>query len=172
MANLVLSGDDILRLLSGNPPLIEDMPDAQQQVQPNGVDLTVRDVALITSTGAIDLSNKDRVLSSVSPLTFDNLGRIHLVPGCYLITYNEIVHLPRSLMALGFPRSSLTRCGVTVHTAIWDAGYSGRSQSLLVVYNSQGFHLYQNARVLQLIFLHLGSEVAEGYKGIFHGENI
>ena len=93
------------------------------------------------------------------------------MPGAYVITYNEIVHLPNNVMALARPRSSLLRCGVTVGTAVWDAGYSGRSQSLLVVHNTQGFRLQQNARIVQLVFLHLTGET-EGYQGAYQEENI
>jgi len=107
----------------------------------------------------------------LAPLVFDGLGFIDLMPGAYIITYNEIVHLPKNIMALGRPRSSLLRCGVTVDTAVWDAGYSGRSQSLMVVYNPQGFRLQRNARVAQLIFLRL-SRKTEGYHGAYQGENI
>ena len=147
------------------------MPDKDNQVQPNGVDLTIKDVAMFSSAGTIPVDNKDRVLSSVSPLIFDGLDRLDLLPGCYLITCNEIVNLPRNIMALAYPRSSLLRCGVSVHTAIWDAGYSGRSQSLMVVYNPQGIRIYRNARFIQLVFFYLSKEVEEGYKGVFQNEN-
>ena len=93
------------------------------------------------------------------------------MPAAYIITYNEIVHLPKNVMALATPRSSLLRCGVTINTAVWDAGYSGRSQSLMVVYNPQGFRLQRNARVLQLVFFELTGET-EGYQGVYQGENI
>ena len=106
----------------------------------------------------------------MSPLIFDGLGFIDLLPGVYSITYNEIVNLPGNVMALATPRSSLLRCGVTVNTAVWDAGYSGRSQSLLVVYHPQGFRLQKNARVLQLVFIRLTGETA-GYRGVYQGEN-
>jgi dUTP pyrophosphatase len=49
----------------------------------------------------------------------------------------------------------LLRCGVTVNTAVWDAGYSGRSESLLVVYQPEGFDLQKNARIVQLVFFQL-----------------
>jgi len=68
--------------------------------------------------------------------------------------------------------SSLLRCGVSIHNAVWDAGYSGRSQSLMVVYNPQGFRLYRNARIVQMVFFFLSREVAQGYQGMFQGENI
>jgi dUTP pyrophosphatase len=88
-----------------------------------------------------------------------------------MITYNEIVHLPKDIMALGRPRSSLLRCGVSVGTAVWDAGYEGRSQSLLVVHHPQGFRVQKNARIIQLVFLTLTGESA-GYTGVYQGENI
>ena len=50
-------------------------------------------------------------------------------------------------MALGRPRSSLLRCGASLHTAVWDAGYRGRSQSLLVVHHPAGLRLGRDARV-------------------------
>ena len=74
-------------------------------------------------------------------------------------------------MDLARPRSSLLRCGVTVGTAVWDAGYSGRSQSLMVIYNPQGIRLQKNARIIQLVFFQLTQET-EGYRGIYQGENI
>jgi len=167
----VLSRQDIQRLLKKKPPLIEGCIDLEKQLQPNGIDLTLRQIALLQSSGRIAAEDSQRVISELSPLVFDGLGFIDLVPGAYIITYNEVVHLPKNIMALARPRSSLLRCGVTVGTAVWDAGYSGRSQSLMVVYNPQGFRLQQNARIAQLIFMRL-SQKTEGYQGAYQGENI
>jgi len=115
--------------------------------------------------------DSQRLVSDLAPLVFDGLDFIDLVPGAYSITYNEIIHLPKNVMALATPRSSLLRCGVTVNTAVWDAGYSGRSQSLMVVYNPQGFRLQRNARIVQIVFLQLTKET-EGYQGAYQGENV
>jgi dUTP pyrophosphatase len=167
----VLSQREIRRLLNKKPPLIEGCTDLEKQLQPNGVDLTLREIALLQSPGRIATEDNQRLVSALAPLVFDGLGFIDLVPGAYIITYNEIVHMPKNIMALGRPRSSLLRCGVTVGTAVWDAGYSGRSQSLMVVYNPQGFRLQQNARITQLIFLRL-SQNTKGYQGAYQGENI
>jgi dUTP pyrophosphatase len=168
----VLSREDILKMLGGSPPLVENLCDAQQQVQPNGIDLTLKEIALLGSPGSLGPGPEGRALSSTSPLTFDALGRVDLLPGCYMVTYNEVINLSKYIMALAMPRSSLLRCGVSIHNAVWDAGYSGRSQSLMVVYNPQGFRLYRDSRIVQLVFLILSSEVAQGYQGMFQGENI
>ena len=167
----VLSRQEIQRLLKKKPPLIEGCINIEKQLQPNGVDLTLRDIALLQSPGRIAVEDNQRLVSDLAPLVFDGTGFIDLFPSAYIITYNEIVHLPPNIMALGRPRSSLLRCGVTIGTAVWDAGYSGRSQSLMIVYNPQGFRLQQNARVAQLIFMRM-SQKTKGYQGTYQGENI
>jgi dUTP pyrophosphatase len=167
----VLTGQDIRYLLNQDPPLVEGWADLEAQLQANGFDLTLREVALPQSAGKIMVANSQRKVPELAPLWFDDLDSIELVPGTYIITYNEIVHLPNNIMALAQPRSSLLRCGVTVNTAVWDAGYSGRSQSLLVVYNPRGLRLQRNARLIQLVFFKLTGET-EGYRGAYQGGNI
>ncbi|MFC1917928.1 deoxyuridine 5'-triphosphate nucleotidohydrolase [Chloroflexota bacterium] len=166
----VLSQHEIRRLLQQEPPLVEDWLNLEEQVQVNGFDLTLREVAMLQSAGRIGVTNDERLLPDLAPLMFDSMGYLELIPGIYIITFNEIVHLPKNVMALGRPRSSLLRCGVNVGTAVWDAGYSGRSQSLLIVYNPQGFRLQRNSRVLQLVFWQLTQET-EGYQGTYQNEN-
>jgi dUTP pyrophosphatase len=165
-----LSKNYIEELLRGKPPLIAEYLNLKEQLQPNGFDLTLKQVSVLQDNGCVVKSNKDRRVCRLSPLSFDGLGYIDLPPGVYSITFNEVVNLPTNVMALATPRSSLLRCGVTVNTAVWDAGYSGRSESLLVVYNPRGFRLQQDARVIQLIFFSL-SDKTEGYRGTYQGEN-
>ncbi len=167
----VLSRPDIYKLLEQELPLIEGLTEPATQVQPNGVELTLRNIALLKTPGIIPVDNDQRQVSELEPLVFDETGYIDLVPGSYMVTYNEIVHLPNNVMAFGRPRSSLLRCGVTIGTAIWDAGYNGRSQSLMIVYNTQGFRVQKNTRIMQLVFLRLTQET-EGYSGIYQNENI
>jgi len=167
----VLSKQNIHKLLQQEPPLIAGYINLEEQVQPNGIDLTLREAALLQTLGKLAASNSQRVVSDLAPLVFDGLGFIDLMPGAYIITFNEIVSLPNNVMALARPRSSLLRCGVTIDTAVWDAGYSGRSQSLMVVHNPQGFHLQRNARVVQLVFFQLTRET-EGYQGVYQKENV
>jgi len=167
----ILTKEEISKLLERQPPLLEDYVNLKEQLQPNGIDLTLREIAGLKSPGQIAAQNSKRVISDAEALSFDSQGFINLTQGSYLVTYNEIVNLPDDITALATPRSSLLRCGVTVNSAVWDAGYSGRSRSLLVVYNPAGFRLQQNARILQLIFFRLSGKT-EGYRGRYQGENI
>ncbi len=167
----VLSREHIQKLLKQEPPLVEGYINLAEQLQPNGFDLSLREIALLQSPGQIAVSNSQRLVSDLAPLMFDGLGFVELVSGIYSVTFNETLHLPKNIMALATPRSSLLRCGVTINTAVWDAGYSGRSQSLMVVYNTHGFRLQRNARIVQLVFFRLSNET-EGYQGTYQGENI
>ncbi len=151
--------------------MVEGYIDLEQQLQPNGFDITLRDIAMLQNMGQIGKDNAQRQLPDLAPLTFDNQGFMELMPGSYMITYNEIVHIPTNLMALARPRSSLLRCGVNIGTAVWDAGYSGRSQSLMLVYNPNGFRVQKDARVAQLVFMTLTDET-ESYCGKYQNENI
>ena len=168
----VLTREDILELLKLQPPLIGAVVNLEAQLQPNGIDLTVREISSYSSRGNLTETNEGRELSHTSPIIFDARGGADLLPGAYLLTFNEVVSLPANVMALGRPRSSLNRCGVSVHSAVWDAGYSGRSQSMLVVYNTHGFRLHRNARVMQLVFFHTARAVDKGYSGKYQNENI
>jgi dUTP pyrophosphatase len=104
---------------------VEGWINLDDQVQANGFDLTLREMAVMHSTGRIMASNSQREVSTLVPLEFGEEDCIDLSKGIYMITYNEIVHLPKNIMAFGRPRSSLLRCGVNVGTAVWDAGYKG-----------------------------------------------
>ena len=168
----LLDRDSISALILGASPLITNLTDLEEQLQPNGIDLTLMEVRELTSSGSIGKDSHQRILSEGKIVAFDKHGWVRLSQGSYLITFNEICHLPLDLMALGKPRSSLLRSGVTIDTAVWDAGYKGRSQSLLTIFNPHGFEIQQNARLLQLIFVRLETLTSIGYQGRFLNENI
>ena len=168
----VLTREDILWWLDHKPPLIAEAINLEEQLQPHGIDLTVREIAVFSSPGYLAENNQGRKLSDTAPIPFECASGVYLAPGPYLVTFNEIVSLPDCIMALGRPRSTLNRCGVSIHSAVWDAGYSGRSQSMLTVYNTHGFTLCKNARVMQLVFFYTTRSVQQGYCGKFQSENI
>ena len=172
MTGAALDQESLRQLIQGTPPLLEEYPSLEEQLQPNGFDLSLQQVARLTSPGALGRSNEQRQLSEVAALSFDQAGWVSLPPGSYLVTFNEIVNLPLDLMALGRPRSSLLRSGVNLHTAVWDAGYRGRSQALLVVYYEGGYRLQQGARIMQLVFFRLERPSHRGYRGRYQRENV
>ena len=56
-----------------------------------------------------------------------------------------------------------------MESAVWDAGYEGRSRGLLTIFNPQGFVMTQNARLIHLVFIHLKRQT-EAYNGLYQGE--
>jgi dUTP pyrophosphatase len=140
------------------------------QLQPCGVDMTLREVHALADAGEIDFDNSKRRVSASKKLEFED-GKIHLAQGSYKIIYNEYVRVPADACAFGFPRSSLLRCGADIRCAVWDPGYEGRSESLLVVGNLHGITLHRNAKVMQLVFVRLESAAHAGYEGKYKGEN-
>jgi dUTP pyrophosphatase len=166
----VLSREELRAALASEPPLVEGL-DQQLQLQPNGIDLRVDRVQRLTSPGVLGESDNVREPAAREDVQVDKDGWWDLHRGAYVITYREKVNLPTDVMALARPRSTLLRSGVAIHTAVWDAGYSGRGEGLLSVLNTRGYRLQRGARVLQLVFFRLSSPTADGYKGRYHGEN-
>ena len=169
---MILTKNEILERINSSPPLIKDFIDLDKQLQPAGIDLTVRKVYQISSAGKLDFTNKERKIPEWTPIDFDEEDWIFLPSGCYIVQYNEIIHLPLDLLAIGRPRSSLLRMGATIFSAVWDPGYVGRGVGLLVVFNSNGIFLKRNCRILQLCFFKLSQMVREGYYGEYRGEGV
>ncbi|WMW21478.1 deoxyuridine 5'-triphosphate nucleotidohydrolase [Methanolobus mangrovi] len=168
----LLSRNELRAMIDNEIPLVENMIDIDTQLQPNSVELTLKNIETYTGAGAIDFDNSERETPSTEPVPFDENGWAHLGPGTYKITFNEIVNIPLDLAAIARPRSTLLRCGANIGTAVWDSGYRGRSESMLVVHNPHGFKLKMNARVMQLLFFSLHSELTEGYCGKYQHENL
>jgi dUTP pyrophosphatase len=167
----VLSAPSIRQLLQADPPLVSPLDDPAQQIQPNGVDLTLESVWRIGGAGTLGRTNAERVIPDRLLIEPSPDGWYDLAPGTYIIRLAETVALPLDVMAFGRPRSSLLRSGAALHTAVWDAGYQGRSESLLVVYGVEGIRLARGARVLQLVFQRL-DRTSHAYSGTYQGENI
>ncbi|HTY91296.1 MAG TPA: deoxyuridine 5'-triphosphate nucleotidohydrolase [Methanocella sp.] len=165
---MILGKTELTKLLDG---LSSGAVDVKEQLQVNGFELTAGKVECFEGAGSLGFSNDDRALPATRPLEWGKDGWLTLPQGCYKVIFNEIVSIPRDACAIGLPRSSLLRMGASIHTAVWDAGYRGRSEALLVVYNKDGFRIKKDARVLQLVFMRLESG-QEGYKGRYMGENI
>ncbi|SFM76836.1 dUTP pyrophosphatase [Methanolobus profundi] len=168
----LLSRNELKALINSETPLVENTIDTETQLQPNSVELTLKGIEMYDSAGAVDFDNSERETPSTEPIEFDDNGWAHLDQGVYKITFNEIVNIPLDLAAIARPRSTLLRCGANIGTAVWDSGYRGRSESMLVVHNPHGFRLKKDARVMQLLFFDLHSELTEGYCGKYQHENL
>lgn len=152
--------------------LVNNAIDLKVQLNPNGFDLTVASISGFDSCGSLDFSNQERVIPPGKEIlprkagAQDKFGWWNLKKGVYKVKTNEIVNLPLDLIALAFSRSSLLRMGAFTQHAVWDAGFKGRSEFVLIVDNPKGLKLKQNARIAQLVFIKI-NPVEKGYDGIF-----
>jgi dUTP pyrophosphatase len=159
----------MIRLLAGME--FPGAPAPELQRQPAGFDLTVRSVARYRGVGRLDLTNEQRYLPDVEEIAWPaEGGSIWLVPGGYLVTYNEEIAVPADSAGLVLPRSSLMRCGAVLHSALWDPGYRGRGQGLMVVYSP--LELLPDARIGQFVLLMLEQAAGRLYDGTYQGENL
>ncbi len=142
----------------------------EKQFQPAGVDLTLKEAYYFKTPGRIDFDNKERKISEVEKIEYEGEW-LKLSRGAYKVIFNEYVHIPEDAIAIAMPRSSLLRSGITMETAVWDPGYEGRSEAMLVVNNEHGAELKRNAKIAQLIFIRLEEKANELYNGVYKGEN-
>lgn len=140
------------------------------QFQPAGIDITLKEICAFKNAGKIDFDNKERKISDVESLVFNN-DEVQLQPGAYKVIFNEYVKIPKDAAALCLSRSSLLRCGMSLECAVWDPGYEGRSEALLLVRNPHGAILKRNAKIGQMIFIKLSEATKKLYDGIYKGEN-
>src|SRR5690348_11981341 len=170
-----LTKNELLKYL--NPAegraLVENMVDPAVQIQPAGIDLSLQRIFRFTSAASVAFTQAQTHLPEYEEVAFDKEGLAFLPLGPYKLQVNEIVNIPHHIVGIAQPRSTMLRCGATVNTALWDPGYSGRSELLMVVHNPQGLSLARNARVAQLCFYELNEALGEGegYQGRYQGEN-
>jgi dUTP pyrophosphatase len=155
--------------------IIRNVPNPALQVQPCGVDLTLKRVLTWTSPGTIDLENQRRQTASTNEIPFPASSTtspeerfLDLAQGSYLVEFNETVSVPLDLMGQIFVRSSLFRSGVLLTAGVMDSGYVGAVGALMQVLNPAGLRVYPSARLAQFVF-HQMSEEVEGYAGVYQG---
>lgn len=145
-------------------------PEPALQHQPAGFDLTVSSIARFRGAGCLDFTNAQRRLPALDTISWESDPEpVLLTCGGYLVTYNEEVSIPADCAGIVLPRSSLMRCGATLHSALWDPGYRGRGQGLMSVFNP--LELHRNARIAQLIMITLETAAEILYSGKYQGEN-
>jgi dUTP pyrophosphatase len=118
--------------------------------------------------GALDFDNSKRSLCEYVEVPPED-GAWTLPPGVYHCAMNERIDIPLDLCALLLPRSSALACGLTIHTALWDPGYRGRSFMHTVA--RKRVVIYEGARLAQMVFLPVTGK-ADAYRGSYLDEDV
>lgn len=167
----MIIGREKLRELIEKEGLIRNYIDIEKQLTENGFDLTVEHIFRFKGKGQVDFSNKERILpetEEISPEKGDGeeFGWWNLEKGIYKFRTNEIIKLPLNLVAIAFPRTTLLRSGVSTLNGVWDSGFEGKSEGLLMVENEYGIRIKENARIIQIIFME-STGSSKDYRGIY-----
>lgn len=152
----VLSGEDVASFLENI---------SREQVQVNGVDLTVEKIFRLNGFGAILCDSVK--LPEYFEVQCDD-GKFFLEKGVYVVQVREKISIPLDAVGICLPRSSLVRMGVQVGSALWDSGYVGYSKVLLNVENP--IVIEKGARFAQLILIRCERKAKEGYRGRYQNE--
>jgi dUTP pyrophosphatase len=143
-------------------------PVSEEQIQPNGVDLTVEAVLEQREPGRI--SRDGKTIGERQALQPDTRGdhaeTFYLPPGGYILQYAETISIPDDHVGFLYPRSSLMRNSCMLNTAVWDAGYTGKGEGLLQVHHD--VELERGARVAQLVLADADHD--EVYDGSYQNE--
>ena len=160
--NLFLSGKKIVEL-----GLVQNFQDENKQIQPAGIDFTLKRVANFESAGIIDFENIKRILPTYQEVEFNN-DRVFLGYGAYLVEFNETVSLPNNIIGIMRTRSSVFRSGAILTAGVIDPGYLGAVGALLQVLNKKGICFLKNAKLVQWVFAEMDQASEKGYKGVYN----
>ncbi|MFC4987285.1 MULTISPECIES: deoxyuridine 5'-triphosphate nucleotidohydrolase [Saliphagus] len=146
-------------------------PTEDEQVQPNGVDLTVDVVFEQREPGRITSEESqvgERIARPLEELDRKAPDTYYLPEGSYIARYGERIAVPEGHVGFVYPRSSLMRNSCMLNTAVWDAGYEGRGEGLLQVHHD--VELERGARIAQFVLAKADHE--ELYDGSYQGEHV
>ena len=160
--NAVTTGEFVAEHLNdGNVP--------EEQIQPNGVDLTVNEVYRVSGAAEFTESGYDKPKRTLIESRPD--GYYQLYPGQYPIVYDEKVQIPDGYVARVYPRSRLMRSGLHLTSALWDQGYRGIGEGLLrVPLSIERVRLKETLPVAQMAFI--SAAEAEDYDGSHQEERL
>lgn len=126
----------------------------RELLDPEGVGFDLRLSGIHTIKGKGSLLVETRQTPKATPLDADSEGVFTLEPKrWYLVTTMETMNLPANMAGVIFPRSTLFRSGVELHTSITPPGYEGPLTFGLTVVNPEGFRIAHGARFCHLVLL-------------------
>lgn len=160
-SSAVISDKEIKELCSGELPLIRDAIDFSTQLQPTGFDVTVQKITRMTGIGQIGGPYQSQVAKEEEIKA--NNGWYTLDAGSYLVYINEYVNIPKDLMGLAFPRSTLFRSGGMLQTGVWDGGFQGRGRLGLFVVGIDHLKIQEQCPIAQLVFFR-SANVENGFQ--------
>jgi len=146
---VVIGYEEILKLIKQDPPIIENVD--KKNIQPSGIDLRVKCVYRLKNGGYLGVENRKTPDVEVAGKEIGK--KIVLKPNEFvLVETMEKVNMPKDVMAIVLPRSSLFRCGVSLYTAVVDPGFVGTLTFGMKNLGKYHFEIEIGSKIGQIVF--------------------
>jgi len=146
-------------ILSGKKAtaLLSNLVYEKKQVNRQSIDLTVKSVSRVATTGKIDFGGSEYAAGEKVALTpekldsSDEYGWWYLAAGEFLVEYNERLSLPSDHIAILQPHERLMECGATHDTRLITE--TGEKLFSMMHVCQADVRIKENARVSKLIIV-------------------
>ena len=137
-----------------------------ENISQHGIDLNVVKIEKIVGNGFIPAKGKTQLPQYEEVKPHNNVWELQ--PGLYNITFKQGCNIPNGQMLLIRQRSSLMRCGGSIHSSVFDAGFktSNIGTFMQVIYPLK---IEVGARVAQ-IYNHKTDLINNLYEGQFQND--
>lgn len=165
---VVIGYKEILKLIKQKPSLIENVE--EENIQPSGVDIRVKCVYRLKNGGSMGVNG--RKTPEIEVVKNEIGKKVILEPNEFvLVETMEKVNMPKNLMAIILPRSSLFRCGVSLHTAVVDPGFIGTLTFGMKNLSKFPFEIEIGSKMGQMVFEEVKGNV-KLYNGKYQGGKV
>lgn len=148
-------------------------PVDQDMIQMHALDIRIDKVFRHTTKACVPLAGSTIPAKVeehpywIEPIVPAGRSWFELSPGVYSFNACQSVEMAEGEAGWLVPRSSLTRNGVDVRSALYDAGYKGGINGIIIVYNPNGIMIEKGARIAQFVLVK--AETAKLYNGQYQG---
>jgi len=165
---MVVLGYKRIKELIKTKKLLENVD--EKNIQPAGVDIRVKCIYRLKNGGFLGV--KDRRTPDVEVVAKYKDEKFTLKPNEFvLVETMEKVNMPNDLLAIILPRSSLFRCGVSLHTAVVDPGFIGTLTFGMKNLSDHPFDIEIGSRIGQIVFEEVKGNT-KLYKGKYQGGKV
>lgn len=139
----------------------------ETQLQPNSIDLTVKEIRLIIDGGILYKDAKPAIYLSNKLEDYNERWKLEKNQA-YDIVFNEYVKIPKGMVGFINCRSSLNRIGAFITTGLYDSGFDNYIGAVLRT--DCKISIEKNARIATIFFVK--AEEAKLYAGQYQGKKM
>lgn len=133
----------------GEKELLKLFPEYSDTIQPSGIDLRMDKIYRQVGSGS--LIDNEKNLPEIEEL--ESVDDIYTLEPktAYSVTIEGKIEIPTGYTMLYFPRSTLLRSFISVHTAVGDPGFYGTLQFMIVNNGQYPYKIKKGERIAQAV---------------------